>query len=113
MSTLEKGQIVTANRLRDGIAVFLNRSGQWSEKIDEATLALEPEAAAALETRARADEVATLVTGSYLIDAERREGLIRAAHIRERIRTLGPTVRLDLGKQADGTGGAFPAPEGV
>ena len=49
MSTLEKGQIVTANRLRDGIAVFLNRSGQWSEKIDEATLALEPEAAGALD----------------------------------------------------------------
>ena len=113
MSTLEKGQIVTANRLRDGIAVFLNRSGQWSEKIDEATLALEPEAAGALEARAKADEKATLVTGSYLIDAERRDGRIRALHIRERMRTLGPTVRLDLGKQADGTAGGFAAPEGV
>ncbi|MBI2720185.1 MAG: DUF2849 domain-containing protein [Rhizobiales bacterium] len=113
MSILEKGQIVTANRLRDGIAVFLNRSGQWSERIDEATLALEPEAAAALEARAKADEKATIVTGSYLIDAERRDGRIRAAHIRERIRTLGPTVRLDLGKQADGTAGGFVAPEGA
>ena len=113
MSTLEKGQIVTANRLRDGIAVFLNRSGAWSEKIDEATLALEPEAAAALEIRAKEDEKATLVTGSYLIDAERRDGRIRASHIRERMRTLGPTIRLDLGNQADGTAGAFAAPEGV
>lgn len=109
MSDIEKGQLVTANRLRDGIAVFLTRSGAWSEKIDEAALALEPQAAAALEARAKDDEKATLVTGSYLIDAERREGRIRAAHIRERMRTLGPTVRLDLGKQADGTAGAFAA----
>jgi hypothetical protein len=109
MSDIEKGQLVTANRLRDGIAVFLTRSGTWSEKIDEAALALEPQAAAALEARAKDDEKATLITGSYLIDAERRDGRIRAAHIRERMRTLGPTVRLDLGKQADGTAGAFAA----
>jgi len=112
MSETEKGQIVTANRLRDGIAVFLTRAGKWSEKIDEAALALEPQAAAALEARAREDEKATVVTGAYLIDAERRAGAIRAAHIRERMRTLGPTVRPDLGKQAEGTAGAFMAPEG-
>ena len=109
MNDIEKGQLVTANRLRDGIAVFLTRSGAWSEKIDEAALALEPQAAAALEARAKDDEKATIVTGSYLIDAERRAGRIRAAHIRERMRTLGPTVRLDLGKQADGTAGGFAA----
>lgn len=113
MTNTEKGQIVTANRLRDGLVVFLNRSGDWSERIDDATLALEPEAASALEARAKADENATLVTGAYLLDAERRDGRIRAAHIRERMRTLGPTVRLDLGKQAEGKAGAFAAPEGV
>jgi Protein of unknown function (DUF2849) len=113
MSAIEKGQVMTANRLRDGIVVFLTRSGQWSEKIDEAVLALEPQAAAALEARAKADETATLVTGAYLFDAERREGRVRASHIRERMRTLGPTVRADLGKQADGTAGAFAAAEGA
>jgi hypothetical protein len=113
MTAAEKGQVITANRLRDGIAVFMTRAGQWSERIDDAVLALEPQAAAALEARAREDEKATLVTGSYLIDAERREGRVRAAHIRERMRTLGPTVRLDLGKQADGTAGGFAAPEGA
>jgi hypothetical protein len=113
MSEFEKGQIVTANRLRDGIAVFLTRAGQWSERIDDAALALEPQAAAALEARARQDEKATLVTGSYLIDADRRDGRVRASHIRERMRSLGPTVRLDLGKQAEGQGGGFAAPEGV
>jgi hypothetical protein len=113
MTTPEKGQLVTANRLRDGIAVFLTRSGEWSEVIDEAVLALEPQAAAALEARAKDDERKTLVTGAYLIDAERLDGRVRAAHIRERMRALGPTVRLDLGKQAEGKGAGFAAPEGV
>jgi hypothetical protein len=113
MSTPEKGQIATANRLRDGVAVFLTPSGQWSEAIDEAALAQEPLAAAALEARAKDDERRTLVIGSYLIDAERRDGRVRAAHIRERLRALGPTVRPDLGKQADGKGAAFAAPEGA
>jgi hypothetical protein len=112
MTTTEKGQLVTASRLRDGIVVFLTRSGDWSEVIDHAVLAQEPQAAAALEARAREDEKKTIVTGPYLIDAERREGRVRAAHIRERMRTLGPTVRLDLGKQAEGKGGGFAAPEG-
>jgi hypothetical protein len=109
MSVSEKGQAMTANRLRDGAVVFFTRSGDWSESIDAAVLATEPQAAKALEARGKDDERATLVTGVYLLDAEREDGHIRALHIRERIRTLGPTIRLDLGKQAEGLGGAFPA----
>ncbi len=107
MNSEEKGQVMTANRLNDGDVVFLTRTGEWSEKIDEAALAQEPLAVAALETRASAAEIANVVTGQYLFEATRIEGKIRADHIRERIRTLGPSVRLDLGKQADGTAGAF------
>lgn len=113
MTTPEKGQLVTANRLRDGIAVFLTRNGDWSETIDDAVLALEPEAAAALEARAKEDEKKTLVTGPYLVDAERLDGRVRASHIRERMRALGPTCRTDLGKQSEGKGAGFAAPEGV
>ncbi len=111
MNTVEKGQVMTANRLRDGDVVFLTRTGTWELAIDEAVLALEPQAVAALEARAASDVQANLVTGQYLFDAERVDGKIRALHIRERIRTLGPTVRLDHGKQADGTAGAFAAVE--
>ena len=81
-------------------------------KIDDAALVQEPQATAALEARAAEDVKSTLITGQYLIDAERVDGKIRATLIRERIRTLGPSVRLDLGKQADGTAGAFAAVEG-
>ncbi len=107
--SIEKGQVMTANRLRDGDVVFLTRAGTWDVKIDEAVLALEPEAVTALEARAVEDAKANLVTGQYLFEAERVNGSIRASHIRERIRTLGPTVRVDHGKQAEGTAGAFAA----
>jgi hypothetical protein len=111
MSTIEKGQVMTANRLRDGEVVFLTRSGEWSMAIDNAVLAQEPQAVSALETRATDDARKTLVTGQYLFDAQRVNGLIKASHIRERIRAQGPTVRLDLGKQAEGTAGHFAAVE--
>jgi hypothetical protein len=108
---IDRGQVMTANRLGDGEVVFLTRSGTWNERIDEAVLAQEPQAVAALETRAAVDVKANHVTGQYLFDAERKDGRIRALHIRERIRTLGPTVHLDHGKQADGTAGHFAAVE--
>jgi hypothetical protein len=109
MSNLEKGQALTANRLADGNVVFLTRAGEWSLSVDDAALAVEPDAAKALEARGRQAEAANFVTGAYLFDAERRDSRVRALHIRERIRTLGPTVRQDLGKQASGAGGGFPA----
>ena len=109
----EKGKILTANRLRDGEVVFLTHSGQWSENIDGAVLATEPQAQAALEVRGKDDERVNLVTGVYLFDAERRDGHVFASHIKERIRSLGPTVRTDHGKQAEGNGGHFAALQGV
>jgi hypothetical protein len=109
MSVVERGQVLTANRLRDGEVVYYTRGGQWSEKIDDAVVALEPQAAKALEARGVDDEKATLVTGVYLFDAIREGKHVRAAHIRERIRALGPTIRADLGKQASGQGGAYAA----
>jgi hypothetical protein len=110
MSIIEKGQVMTANRLRDGDAVFLTTKS-WSEKIDDSVFATTPDEVADLETRAENDVRSTLVTGQYLFKAERVDGKIRAVEIRERMRTLGPTVRIDLGKQADGTAGAFAAVE--
>jgi hypothetical protein len=112
MTNIEKGQVMTANRLADGDAVFLTRAGTWALNIDEAALALEPQAAAALEARAKDGEKTAVITGAYLFDAERVDGKIKASHMRERMRAVGPTVRLDLGKQAEGTGSVFAAIEG-
>jgi len=109
--TAETGKALTANRLGDGAVVFLNRTGEWSEWIDEAAVSLEPVSEAALERRGKEAESRNQVTGAYLFEVERRDGHVRALHIRERIRALGPSVRVDLGKQAEGTGGVFAAGE--
>jgi hypothetical protein len=97
----EIGKALTANLLRGGTVVFLDRTGAWSPAVDRAVVALEPDAVAALEQRGREAEAANLVTGAYLVEVERRGGTVTPLHIRERIRALGPTVRPDLGIQAE------------
>ena len=89
---MDLGHVLTANRLSDGIVVFLTATSAWSEKIDEAVLAREPLAAEALDKRGAEFEAANHVTGAYLIEAERDGSAITPTHVRERIRACGPTV---------------------
>ncbi len=106
---IETGKALTANRLGDGEVVFFTQAGGWSLSIDDAVIALEPSAAAAIEGRGAEAVARNIVTDPYMFDVERQGGRVRAKHIRERIRALGPTVRTDLGKQASGFGAAFAA----
>ena len=92
-------QIVTANRLIDGIVVFQDEAGGWSE--DFARAAVHEDAAAAL-ARAGEDVAASFVVDPYAIEVEQRNGHYAPKSLREAIRAAGPTVRRDLGKQADG-----------
>ena len=104
MSEIEKGQVMTANRLRDGEVVFLTRSGEWMRKLTKLAGA-EPQATKALEAgQGRCESHAR--HGPYLFDAERVGGKIRAL-LCASASVPWPTVRLDLGKQAEGTAGAF------
>jgi hypothetical protein len=41
------------------------------------------------------------VVDAYLVDVEAEHGTVRALHHREAIRAAGPTIRRDLGKQAE------------
>ncbi len=105
------GKILTANMLRDGLAVFLTQDQVWSARVDDAHVAHGEDEAKALEDKGLADERANLVVDAYLVAADIAEGGIKTEHIRERIRTLGPSVRRDLGKQANGAGGKFDLPK--
>jgi Protein of unknown function (DUF2849) len=100
-------RILTANMLRNGLVVFLNRDHQWSEAVDEATLARNDDEAEILVETGIKDKLANLIVDPYLVDVLVEDDKIKVAHIRERIRTLGPTVHLDHGKQAEGKGGQF------
>ncbi|MEQ8346023.1 MAG: DUF2849 domain-containing protein [Sneathiellaceae bacterium] len=88
-----KSRVLTANRLRDGLAVFLAAGGGWVADIHRAQVAIDAEAMAALEAEGRAAEAAQHVVGAYLIDVAAEDGKIRPLRNREQIRAAGgPTV---------------------
>ena len=95
-----KQQSITANRLLDGIAVWLGPDGGWVEEVGEAAIFEGPAIEAALAV-AKRDVAARLVVDVYPLDVERVDGRTRPLHLRERMKALGPSVRPDLGKQAE------------
>ncbi|MEP0706912.1 DUF2849 domain-containing protein [Parvibaculum sp.] len=94
-------QALTANRLSDGIVVYLTAGDGWSESLQEAEVAEGKEAADALLARAEPSVANNTVVEPYLFEVAKEADGIRAASVRETIRQAGPTVRLDLGKQAE------------
>lgn len=89
---------VTANRLSDGAVLWLGRDGAFAERFEDAALYTDEEAAEAL---AQASARTTVIAGAYLIEADAGGPVGREA-LRETIRRNGPSVRRDLGKQAEG-----------
>jgi len=106
-------QVLTANLLKDGLVVFMTDGAAWSPWIEDAAIVTGKDSALELEGKGNIAAKANVVVGPYLIDVLDVNGRPRATLIREHIRTLGPTVRTDLGKQAEraaggsGQGGAF------
>ena len=94
--------VITANRLTDGVVVFQGGDGSWSEDFNRA--AVLPDAAVTAEALARAkeDETLNLVVDAYAVPVEERNGHFAPKALREAIRAAGPTNRRDLGKQALG-----------
>lgn len=85
-------KVLTANRLSDGIAVWLDAAGQWNEKLQEAFVARHPEAVAALEVTGKQALADNLVVDVNVIDVEERNGRLHPLRLRERIRAEGPTM---------------------
>ena len=95
-------KILTGNDLKSGAVVWWDGSG-WSLHVEDAVDAGE-QADAVLAT----EQAARRVNAAYAIDGAREAGTIRPAHIKDRIRALGPTVRLDLTlKPADPEAGSW------
>jgi len=96
-------QVLTANRLVEGDVVFWGAGG-WQMVIDQAVIVESEEAARLLERAGQGTVEANIVVEPYLIDVTRQSDRIVPVHYRERIRAAGPTVRADLGKQAQEAG---------
>lgn len=86
--------VVTANRLSDGVSVWLTPTHDWSEQIADAAVATTSEQALALLNTAHGDE--NRAVGAYAAAATLgADGKPAPVNLRERIRVYGPTVSLD------------------
>lgn len=94
-------QVATANRLVDGVVVYLTPDGRWSEWIDDARIAEGDDEGEKLLAAATPSVAARIVVEPYLIEVTDEGGAIRPARYREIIRASGPSNRTDLGKQAE------------
>lgn len=93
-------QIVTANRLLDGEVVFLAPDLSWSERVHKAWVARTEEGRAILLAEGDKAVSENHIVGPYLIPVKEEDGMVEPLQHREKMRTLGPSVRRDLGKQA-------------
>jgi hypothetical protein len=84
-------QVVTANRLRDGVPVYFVGDGHWSLVVAEAQH-VAASAAESLLAAAQGGPPPHPVVAPYLIDAVAEDGNLRPLSLRERIRAYGPTV---------------------
>ena len=95
-------KLLTGNDLPSGDVVWWTGQG-WSRHIEDAV-----DVGAQGEAILRAEEGARRVNVPYVIDATLTADGPRPAHIKDRIRALGPTVRPDLTlKPADPTAGSW------
>jgi hypothetical protein len=93
MASVKTGpKIMTANRLRDGMIVYLGPKG-WSEKITDATIAETPEDEGRLNAIAQSDVKDRVVVGAYLAQVKKTDSGPQPLSERERIRATGPSVR--------------------
>jgi len=93
-------KLLTGNDLVTGDVTWWTGSG-WSRHLEQAV-----DVGSQGEAIAAAEEAVRRVNGPYVIQAEMTAAGPRPAHIKDRIRAIGPTVRPDLGlKPADPTVG--------
>lgn len=85
-------KVLTANRLSDGVSVWLNAVGNWVESLQDAFVARHAEAVAALETAGTAAFRDNKVVDVNVIDIEEIDGVLHPLRLRERIRAKGPTI---------------------
>jgi hypothetical protein len=84
--------VVTANRLVDGIVVYLAPDGSWTEDLDRARLAETEDEAKALEEEAAKDMKARKVIAVYPMEVAVKDGVIDPLSVREKIRASHRTT---------------------
>jgi hypothetical protein len=84
--------VVTANRLIDGIVVYLASDGGWTEEIGRARLAETEDETKALEAEAARDVALRKVVAVYPMEVALHDGEVDPLSVRERIRAAHRTT---------------------
>ena len=84
--------VVTANRLVDGIVVYLAPGGGWTEEIGRARIAETEDEVAALEVQAAESVKAREVVAVYPMEVALHDGAVDPLSVRERIRAAHRTT---------------------
>jgi hypothetical protein len=84
--------VVTANRLIDGIVVYLASDGSWTEEISNARLADTEEETKALEAEAAKAVKERRVVAVYPMPVAIENGAVHPLSVRERIRAAHRTT---------------------
>ncbi|MGB6324835.1 MAG: DUF2849 domain-containing protein [Methylocella sp.] len=85
-------KVISANRLADGIVVYVGRDGSWPERLSQARIfASKAEAEAGLLV-AQNDAKRNLVVEPVVVEVTEDAGGLRAVTLREAIRARGPTI---------------------
>ena len=92
-------QLILANRLDDGRAVFLTGAGKWSNQAGDAAVAHSQEELQELLGVAQAAEESNLVVSVTPVAADISGEAVTPAHIKFAMQARGPSVRADLGYQ--------------
>jgi Protein of unknown function (DUF2849) len=93
-------QVLTANRLVVGEVVYWGGPAGWVQRLEQAEVLMNGAGEAALANAAEWVRKGEIVA-PYLFDVRVNNGVPAPVKVREVIRAAGPTVRRDLGKQAD------------
>jgi Protein of unknown function (DUF2849) len=93
-------QSLTASRLRDGAVVYW-REGAWVDAFADVDVFADKASADAALAAAQAFVKDRVVVNPYLFLVYAQDGRVRAVEEREIVRSEGPSVRRDLGKQAE------------
>lgn len=84
--------VITANRLTDGIVVYLAPDGSWTEDITRARFAETEDETKALEQIGDKAVKARTVVAVYPMPVELKDGAVDALSVRERIRAAHRTT---------------------
>jgi hypothetical protein len=84
--------VVTANRLQDGIVVYLAPDGSWTEDIARARFALTEDETSALEAQANQAVKDRIVVAMYPMPVEIKDGAVDPLSVREKIRAAHRTT---------------------